>query len=112
MTDPTQLHRQAMELADEAADARRRGLDDNYLRLSLEALEKEAAAAMMLEHSYDLEPTRSVLFRSAASLALDIRDFRRAEQLIAAALRGSPPSEIAEELRDLFEKANIYLTTP
>jgi len=107
MTDPTQLHRQAMELADEAADARRRGLADDCSRLSLEALEKEAAAAMMLEHSYDLEPTRSVLFRSAASLALDIRDFRQAEQLIAAALRGSPPSEIAEELRDLFENANF-----
>ena len=47
---------------------------------------------------------RSVLHRSAASLALECGALREAERLIAAALSGDPPDEIAEELRDLLEQ--------
>src|SRR5262249_12481203 len=53
------------------------------------------------------EPTRSVLCRSAATLALDCGELREAERLIAVALSGDPPFEIAEELRDLLERVNF-----
>ena len=43
-------------------------------------------------------------YRSAASLALQCQQFREAERLIATALSGNPPVEIAEELRELLEK--------
>ena len=51
----------------------------------------------------EFEPTRSVLHRSAASLALECDETREAERLIGRALSGNPPDEIAEELRDLLE---------
>jgi hypothetical protein len=40
----------------------------------------------------------------AASLALECGALREAERLIAVALSGNPPEEIAEELRDLLEQ--------
>jgi len=53
------------------------------------------------------EPTISVLFRSAASLAMCCNKNREAEKLINLALSGEPPFEIAEELRDLYESVNF-----
>jgi hypothetical protein len=64
----------------------------------------EKRAALLSSKYEDYEPTRSVLLRSAASLAIDCGEFREAERLIAAALSGSPPEEIADELRDLLEQ--------
>jgi hypothetical protein len=52
-----------------------------------------------------------VLFRSAATLALECGEFREAEHLIAMALIGEPPAEIAEERRELFAKVSAYLQT-
>lgn len=107
MKDVSQLHREAMELSDSAERAAREGRLDESRALAREAMHLEAAAAELVENDFSLEPTRSVLLRSAASLALDCNDFRRAEQLIASGLRGSPPPEIADELRDLFENATF-----
>jgi hypothetical protein len=50
----------------------------------------------------DFEPTRSVLHRSAASLAVECCQLREAERLIGRALAGNPPPDIADELRDLL----------
>lgn len=72
-----------------------------YLEDAL-ALESEAARACDL----DFEPTRSILYRSAASLALKCEKLQEAEKLIAGGLLGNPPDEIADELRDLLE--NVY----
>ena len=96
-----------MNLADEASYAARKGDDDEAKKLHFLALENERAAAQLIATSYDLEPTRSVLFRSAASLAIDCGDFREAEKLVAQALTGNPPEEIAEELRDLLEQVHF-----
>lgn len=60
-------------------------------------LEKQAA-----EQS-QTEPTRSVLHRSVATLALDCGEYREAERLVAAALAGSPPEQIANELREVLD---------
>jgi hypothetical protein len=49
-----------------------------------------------------LEPTHSVLHRSAAVLALECSELREAERLIGRALAGNPPVDIANELRDLL----------
>ncbi|WP_243146698.1 hypothetical protein [Scytonema sp. UIC 10036] len=50
----------------------------------------------------DLEPTRSILHRSAAVLAVECSELRSAERLIGRALAGNPPDDIANELRDLL----------
>lgn len=100
---PRDLHREAMALADRAALARRAGQEADAVVLFRDALEREAAAARFFESDTETEPTRSVLYRSAASLALDVGDYRVAERLIATALIGEPPDSIANELRDLME---------
>lgn len=55
----------------------------------------------------DTEPTRSVLHRSAATLAVNCGELQAAERLITTALSGNPPQEIAEELKDLFIQINL-----
>lgn len=107
MTDARGLHEEAMALADLAAIERAAGHWEETRRLSAAAFEMEQRAAFMLESRYDLEPTRSVLFRSAASLALDYGDHRMAEKLIARALGGDPPEDIANDLRDLLENVSF-----
>src|SRR5437867_827783 len=94
-----ELHQQAMELAEEAFVARRREDLATARSLAYRAylLEKQAA-----EQS-QTEPTRSVLHRSAATLALDCGEYREAERLVAAALAGSPPEPIANELREVLD---------
>ena len=60
-----------------------------------------------MECGLEAEPTRSVLHRSAASLAIDCDNFPAAEPLITIALSGNPPDEIADEPRDLFVQINL-----
>jgi hypothetical protein len=69
------------------------------------ALDCEAEAADLIEPDIRREPTRSVLHRSAATLALQCEDWQRAEDLAVTALRGDPPEEIAQELREVLEQA-------
>lgn len=100
------LHEKSMEFADLAFVARRFGNDEESKTYFSQAYEYEAEAAKLLVNT-NIEPSRSVLHRSAASLALDCGLVREAEKLIAIALAGEPPDEIADELRDLLEQANF-----
>jgi hypothetical protein len=104
------LHHEAMRLADQADHLRRLGDPDGaqtHLRL---ALEQERRAAELAAPDLTLEPTRSILHRSAATLAFQCGDYREAERLVAVALGGNPPETIAEELRDLLEQ--VYFERP
>lgn len=107
MNDVSALHEAAMAFCDEAYFARARGEDEVAVSALRKALENESKAARIFRDNFDAEPSRSVLFRSAASLAYECRDYRFAEKLIAEALIGEPPAEIAEELRDLLEEVNF-----
>lgn len=108
MNEPAELHRQAMSLADEADEANRSGDGPKALTLFRRALDLERRAAEQIIPRE--EPTRSVLLRSAASLAISCHEYREAERLIATALAGEPPREICEELRDLLEE--LYTQSP
>ncbi|OQX26499.1 MAG: hypothetical protein BWK80_10180 [Desulfobacteraceae bacterium IS3] len=101
------LHEKAMDMAEKAFVAKLKGDTEQAARLFREAFENEAEAARAVPDLPSSEPTRSVLYRSAASLALDCNEFREAERLIGAGLAGFPPEEIAEELRVLYEKVNF-----
>ncbi|MEB3336678.1 MAG: hypothetical protein VKJ46_04395 [Leptolyngbyaceae bacterium] len=96
------LHREAMELIDQAVLARQRGDSAQVSELTRIAFQKEYAAADLVAAQLHLEPTRSILHRSAAVLALECAELREAERLIGRALAGNPPDEIANELRDLL----------
>jgi hypothetical protein len=95
-------HRAAMDAAERADIARARG-HESAAELYRTAFELEMRAATQAVQEDAPEPSRSVLLRSAASLALDCGEFRESERLISIALAGDPPHEIAEELRDLMQ---------
>ncbi|MCY3799398.1 MAG: hypothetical protein OXG84_16440 [Chloroflexi bacterium] len=102
------LHEQAMDWADKARSARRAGdnvAQNGFLKKAFE-LEKQAALMIQSEES---EPTRSVLHRSAASLAYKCKMYREAEWLVSRALLGNPPGEIMGELRRLNRKVLLEL---
>lgn len=106
MTNPAEvnaLHNKAMDLAGKAFRADIHGEYATAESLFQEAFDLERQAALLVVDEPNAEPTRSVLLRSAATLAVDCHEFREAERLIAIALAGNPPAEIAEELRDLLE---------
>ena len=104
MKDVRSLHSEAMDLAESASLAAITKDSDSTARLLRRAYELEREAASVCSSDFGLEPTRSVLHRSAASLAIDCGEYREAERLIAAALAGEPPAEITDELRDLLEQ--------
>jgi hypothetical protein len=107
MSSVLETHNKAMDLAEEAAVEQRHANAERAADLLRQAFECEKLAAEMLATNLEAEPTRSVLYRSAASLAVDCKEFREAERLIATALLGNPPYEIAEELRDLLEQVHF-----
>jgi hypothetical protein len=107
VTTPALIHKQAMESAELALAARSRGDHERARRFFREAFDHERRAALQVIDDHAAEPTRSILLRSAAALALDCEETREAERLIALALSGDPPAEIAEELRDLLEQVGF-----
>ncbi|RCJ16073.1 hypothetical protein A6S26_07235 [Nostoc sp. ATCC 43529] len=114
MSQIQELHKQAMDLAEAAFTAKLRGNLEQANQLSQQAFEKESQAAALIANQLDAEPTRSVLHRSPATIAIDCGEFQAAERLIALpaagyayALSGNPPQEITQELKDLFIKINL-----
>lgn len=99
-----------MRLAHEADAA-----DDPSAKVELvrKAFAAEREAADLLFGSLGEEPSRSVLYRSAAVLALDCREVREAERLATAGLAGYPPGDIATELREVLDRAHFqrYLSS-
>ena len=97
-------HHQAMECYDKAMHAKRQEDQSRDLEWLRQAYMLEKEAAQLIAGEFDLEPSRSVLYRSAASLAIQCGETREAERLLAAGLAGFPQEEIADELRDLLEQ--------
>jgi hypothetical protein len=65
----TDLHNQAMEIAEEGYFARSEGDKATADKHFKAAYELEKAAAMLLIDDFEIEPTRSILFKGAAQLA-------------------------------------------
>jgi hypothetical protein len=96
-----------MDLADEAFRLQRIGQSQQAQTLFKEALDLEREAALLLPATQESEPSRAILFRSAAALAYNAEDYEAAERLVAYGLTGFPPSEIKEELKNLYEDINF-----
>jgi hypothetical protein len=101
------LHQNAMNLAEEAFIVQRNGDDMKANELFSKSLSLEQKAAEQLPLNIDSEPTRSILYRSAASLAYNCKEYELADRLIAIGLSGYPPAEIKEELKNLYEDVNF-----
>ncbi len=96
-----------MILAEQAFLKRRQGAYAESISLFREAFALESQAALKLSSTEEREPSRSILFRSAATLALNAKIFRDAERMVGYGLSGNPPSEIANELRNISEQVNM-----
>jgi len=102
-----ELHTQAMDLAEEAFFVQKKGDKLKSRDLFEKSLAFEQKAAEQLAMTQDSEPTRSILYQSAASIAYHAGDYDTADRLIANGLAGYPPFEIREELKNLYEDVNF-----
>jgi len=110
-----QLHTKAMEIAQRAYLALVSKNESEFVKLSKEAFNLEKEAAMLLHDKYDTEPNRSILFKSAAFLSFDAKEYYECLDMIISALFGKPDTVIKNELQELYEdlsrvtKPNIFL---
>jgi len=109
MSSVKELHRQAMRLAEKAMIARNLGDYKIAKEIACEAFVLEAQAAEQIPAGKDTEPTRSILYRSAASLAYQGGKLYEAQRLIAQGLTGYPPSQVEHELKSLFDQVAFEL---
>lgn len=93
-------HRRAMEIADDAFSCEVRAK-----RVFADALAFETRAANAVACKPENEPSRSVLYRSAAALALHAAQPQEAVSLAKDGLAGTPPPEICAELEKIVEEA-------
>jgi hypothetical protein len=107
MSTLRELHDKAMRIAHLAMVARHNQEWERAETLAREASELEAHAAELVPEDQNSEPTRSILYRSAASLAYQCKEFASAQRLIAKGLAGYPPPQVEQELKDLYEQANF-----
>ena len=98
------LHAEAMQYANEGLTHRYLGEADEALAAFRKAWELERRAAMELLGE-TLEPSRSILFRSAASLALLCGVPEDARRLAYLGLGGDPPAHVEESLRGILADA-------
>jgi hypothetical protein len=76
------------------------------LRLFELAYEAEKQAALSLLSNFEAEPFRAILFRSAASLAINCKKYTDAKVMIQLGLTGNPPADIADELLDVYDRVH------
>ena len=107
MSRVRELHDEAMRLAQQAMVARHNGEQEYATGLAQQAYILEAEAAEIIEVSIEAEPTCSILFRSAASLAYQAKEYDISLRLIAKGLSGFPPSSIARELRSIYDQVSF-----
>ena len=109
MTQIDLLHNQAMDLAENAFLAQQKGDKTAFVQLSREAFLLEKAAAMLLQNQLDAEPSRSILFKSAAFLAYDAQAYQACRDMITYTLLGKPDAIIKAEMKALFLEVDAIL---
>src|SRR5689334_15629735 len=102
MAEPIEIHDAAMQLAEAADLLRRHGNLIDARRSYSDAFDLALEAANAFANKMNYEPTRSILYRSAASLALEAKRNRECEKVVCQALLGNPPSDIAADLREIL----------
>lgn len=104
-----QKHYEAMHYAELAfVEQQKLEPDREFIRLATErAFTLESDAANMAVNAP--EPTRCVLHKSAACLAIDLGKYAEALSLIETGLAGQVPQPIKQELEELLEQVKEKL---
>lgn len=103
MTDILNIHNEAMDLAFMGDKARKLGDADKAKAFYAEAFDKERGVLNKLDDSNSSLIGRTVILRSAATLALQCGQKREAERLIAKGLSEDIPDSLTLELRELLQ---------
>jgi hypothetical protein len=98
-----------MEFAQEAMVERDHGNFARAYLLATQALPLELDAARQIEKTVEAEPTRSILYLSAATLAYQSNNRQLAKQLIGEASSGFPPPQVEHDLFELLENLGAEL---
>lgn len=98
-----------MLLASEAILLKKENKFKESKSIFLDACNLEFKAASLVENLAENEPSRSILYLSAASLAWRGEDFKFAERLIAEAMNGYPPEQVKNDLRQLLAKVKLSI---
>ncbi len=104
MVEVREIHRNAMNLYQESLVANFKGDYKKQMELVGNAFELEKEAALFYRHKTEKEPTRSVLFASAATMAWQCGKKKEMFNLVEMALDGNVPDEIRDELSQLLIK--------
>ena len=105
-----ETHIKASLLSQDAFVLAVRGKEAEAIPMYEQAFELEREAALSLLHREDVEPTRSVLFRSAAALAKNCHRYRDSEKMIGHGLAGNPPDYVAEQMREIYDDIREFLS--
>lgn len=108
MSSVRELHDKAMGYAQRAQFAEQMGDETEQLALIQQAMEWETQAANLVPDLPTSEPTRAILYRSAASFAYQAEAYDEAERLIFKGLAGYPPTNIKHQLLDLLNTVNKH----
>ena len=103
-------HNKAMDFAERAFVVRIQGQREQAYNFFVQALKYELEAIAQLEVEGRIEPTYSVLHRSAATLALDCNQPQKAKEIATQALNQNPHPEIADELHELLHRISLLLS--
>ena len=102
------IHDRAMAIVDQAREAERAGDKKRCVELLRAAYHLEQEAARSLEPA-ESEPTRTVLFRSASSLAFQAEDYQEACKLAFDGLTGNGPEKYTAELLEIATDSKFRL---
>ena len=104
MSTTRELHEEAMDVYERALLAAKRKNQVLTKKLLADALHLESEAADSVSDHFQLEPTRSILHRSAATIALKAGNIEIARKYAERGLKGKPPADVANELSTLIEQ--------
>lgn len=104
MNDILNIHNEAMNLASMGDKVLKTGDANKAKALYAEAFEKERGVLNKLDDSNSSLIGRTVILRSAATLALQCGQKREAERLIAKGLSEDLPESLTMELRELLQE--------
>lgn len=105
---PIEIHEQAMNQSFKAKQEKNKEKVKELYKSAFE-LEKQAAMLLLNHPVQKVEPTRAVLFRSAAWLAINAGLHKEAFEMATLGLKGVIHSDIKKELKEVLQKAKKKL---
>ena len=103
MNNVREYHNEAIRQAQLAMMALHQGDQAEHKQRIQCALVAETNAANLVPDEKSSEPTRSILYRSAASFAYQAGEYQEAERLAFKGLSGYPPIQIKQQLLEVQE---------